>query len=149
MRRTSIALCGVAFAALALRRRNREDKMKRIIIITVLIVSILAGSVLSLWFTKRTIGQMHVLEESIRTAQENGKSMQTETERFCRYWDRCYDKLSLIENSDELEIIDESISRLNAIAENSPEEMNAELDSICRQLDMLYQNQLPSFYSVF
>lgn len=123
--------------------------MKRIIISAVLIVSILAGSVLSLWFTKRTIGQMHVLEESIRTAQENGKSTQTETERFCRYWDRCYDKLSLTENSNELEMIDESISRLKAIAEDSPEEMNAELDSICRQLDMLYQRQLPSFYSVF
>lgn len=123
--------------------------MKRIIISVVLIVSILAGSVLSLWFTKRTIGQMHMLEESIRTAQENGKSTQTETERFCRYWNRYCDKLSLTENSNELESIDESISRLKAIAEDSPEEMNAELDSICRHLDMLYQRQLPNFYSVF
>lgn len=122
--------------------------MKRIIISIILILSILTGSALSLGYTKKTAAKLHALEENIRAAQQSGGDAQQEIERFCECWEGCYDKLSLCENANELETIDESISRLKAIARDDKDAMSAELDSICRGLDMMCQRQSPSLYSV-
>lgn len=127
---------------------QREDKMKRMIISAVLIVCVVAGSIFALTYTKRITMRMHALERDIRQARSRGESGERETEQLCDFWEDTYDVLSLIEDLDDIEEIDSSISRLRSMAKDDPDSVGAELDSVCRQLDMLFRHQLPSIYSV-
>lgn len=122
--------------------------MKRMIISAVLIVCVIAGSLLSLTYTRHITERMHGLERDVRQALERGEDGVRETERFCGFWEGCCDILSLTDDLDDIEVIDQSISRLRSMVQDDPDSVGAELDSICRQLDMLYRHQFPGIYSV-
>ena len=86
--------------------------------------------------------------EEIIEAYENDEDSLPGVERFAEEWESYYRAMSMLENTGVLMSIDVSVSRLSALANTGSEELKAETQSICRQLEELHRRQLPHLSSL-
>lgn len=70
-------------------------------------------------------------------------------DEICIYWQDCYKKLNPLVKTEKLRDINSSIVRLSSLIDEGSDEINAEIESVRRQTEILYQSEEPFIWNIF
>ncbi len=122
--------------------------MKRLMISIILIIATLTGSCLAIAAINKGNREIFAAADEIKAAVNSGKDAAAQVDELCRLWEKYSVRMSCIENANYLNSIASSVYRLRSMNDNSTEDFFAELDSICGQINELYQKQLPYLHVI-
>ncbi len=124
--------------------------MKRLAVCVVILCSIAAVSVYSIFAVEKANDKLFRLidstAQSYRDGSENTKQMLDELED---YWREYYVKVSYLSQTCTLDDISYSVAKLPALLERDSEDFLSECESIKAWAKKIYDSQFPHLYSVF
>ncbi len=97
--------------------------MKRIIIATLLLISVIVIYASTVAFITNSCEQTKSLVEKAVSSYQQDKNARKETEKLKKYWDKEEKMLSAFVNHDHIDEIELSISSLNIYAQNGDDKM--------------------------
>ena len=88
--------------------------------------------------------------DEISMHDQNGDSEKASdaAEKLGDEWYRFERKMSVFVRDDKLNIISASVARVKPYVTEANDELEAELQNISRQLELLYRTELPTWYNI-
>ncbi|MGN0586019.1 MAG: DUF4363 family protein [Oscillospiraceae bacterium] len=124
--------------------------MKRPIIAAAALVIIIIYSVSAVMLIKKENSRLEDVLDVIQTCCENN-DMEAAAENAAVLEELWYDYrriMSIAVNDDRLTELGTAIAKVRPYAEEANDELEAELESIRRQLDMIYKSEIPLIYNI-
>lgn len=124
--------------------------MKRPIIAAAALVMIIIYSVSAVMLIKKENSRLESVLDAIQTCCDN-KDMEAAAENAAvleELWCDYRRIMSIAVNDDRLTELGTAIAKVRPYAEEANDELEAELESIRRQLDMIYKSEIPLIYNI-
>lgn len=124
--------------------------MKRPIIAASALILILIYSISAVWLIKKENSRLENVLDAIQTCCEND-DMKSAAEKAAALEQIWYDYrriMSVAVNDTRLSELGTAVSKIRPYAEEANDELEAELESIRRQLDMIYKSEIPFIYNI-
>lgn len=126
--------------------------MKRVIVISFILIIIIGASFYSIWYTKQVTNELLMLSNNAETAcsELNIKKYCDNINKLSALWESRQLMLSLFIRHDDLENISNHIAALTAIAQR--EDFNMAIIELYRlnfMLKHIYEHQIPSIDNLF
>lgn len=124
--------------------------MKRVKAAAVLIVIIILLSVGSLFILSHLNRSFKAKLYEIRTAYESGETAKAQSlaDNLEAQWRSYEKKVTMLVHDDELKEIALSVSKIPPFISDDSDEVTAEIDSACNQIDRLYEEEFPSLHNI-
>lgn len=124
--------------------------MKRFVIALVLIAAIVLYSVTASVCLVSWQGNVTVIIDEIKLYNENGDSgkASASAERLTSEWISLEKKMSVFVSDEKLNSISSSVAKVPQFVTEANDELDAELESIRRQLKLLCRGELPLWYNL-
>ena len=125
--------------------------MNRVIVSFFLMVGIVLCAVGSAAVIRNENRELIEIIDEIILYSENGDNGKASAaaERLSAEWNDFERKMSVLVRDDKLNAISASVAKIEPYADGENEELTAELNSIRRQLYIIYRGELPVWYSIF
>ncbi|MGN0601737.1 MAG: DUF4363 family protein [Oscillospiraceae bacterium] len=124
--------------------------MKRITVSIGIIIAIIIGSVLSLYFMDKNNREMFDRIDRITSMySQQSEGITKEIEDLQDYWEEYYVRYSYVTQCSTLDDISYSVAKLKSVYEQQSDEFIPECESIKYRVRRIYDRQFPHFYSVF
>lgn len=124
--------------------------MKRVIIAAVIISAIIVYSAAAAMTIKSENAELAAITEEIALYSEKGDvgNASAAAVRLCEKWYGFERKMSVFIRDDKLCALSASVAKIPAYITAANDELGAELESIRRQLDLIYRSELPTWYNI-
>lgn len=124
--------------------------MKRPIIAASALTLILIYSVSAIWLIKKQNSRLENVLDEIQTCCENNdmEAAAKNAEALEQIWYDYRRIMSVAVNDTRLSELGTAVSKIRPYAEEANDELEAELESIRRQLDMIYKSEIPLIYNI-
>lgn len=124
--------------------------MKRVIIAVIIILAIIGYSAAAAVVIHSENAELTALTEEIALYSKNGDSENASAAaaRLCDKWYDFEHKMSVFVRDDKLNTLSASVAKIPAYITDANDELNAELESIRRQLNLIYRSELPFWYNI-
>lgn len=124
--------------------------MKRVIIAAVIIFAIIGYSAAAAAVIRSENTELIAITEEITLYSSNGDdgNASAAAERLCEKWYDFERKMSVFVRDDRLNTLSASVAKIPAYITSANDELNAELESIRRQLNLIYRSELPLWYNI-
>lgn len=124
--------------------------MKRVKAAFALIGGIIFYSVIASLFLVEWQGEIDVLIDEIRICNENGDSGKASAaaDELAYKWSRLEKKMSIFVCDEKLNNISSSVAKVPQFVTEANDELDAELESIRRQLRLICRGELPLWYNL-
>ena len=95
-------------------------------------------------------GELSQIIDEISMHDQNGDSEKASAaaEKLNDEWYSFERKMSVFVRDDKLNIISASVARVKPYVTEANDELEAELQNISRQLELLYRTELPTWYNI-
>lgn len=126
--------------------------MKRLITISIILISILVCSVLGITHISSTNNQMyHYLGQGIEALQsEQFQDAHSQIEAAQKLWKRSGEMIDSYVNHDMVDTVEENLVRLNALIESEEtQQALVVIEAIQFELNHIYECELPSLKNIF
>lgn len=124
--------------------------MKRLAVCVVILCSIAAISVYSIFAIGKANDKLFLLIDSTAQSYRDGaQDTEQKLDELEDYWREYYVKVSYLSQSCTLDDISYSVAKLPALLEKNAEEFLSECESIRAWAKKIYDSQFPHLYSVF
>lgn len=124
--------------------------MSRIITSVCLMLAIMAYSAFAAFVIRNENDELSQIVAEISMHNQNGDTEKTSAaaERLNDEWYKFERKMSVFVRDDKLNIISASVARVKPYVTEANDELEAELQNISRQLELLYRTELPTWYNI-
>lgn len=124
--------------------------MSRIITSVCLMLAISVYSVFAAFVIHNENDKLSQVVAEISMHNQNGDTEKTSAaaERLNDEWNKFEKKMSVFVRDDKLNIISSSVARIEPYVTEANDELEAELQNISRQLELLYRTELPTWYNI-
>ena len=124
--------------------------MNRVITALIIIAAIIGYSAFAAWVIKNENEELIAITEEIGEYNKNDDivSASAAAERLTEKWNDFERKMSLFVRDDKLYTLSVSVSKVSPYITAANDELNAELESIQRQLRLIYRSELPLWYNI-
>ncbi|MBP1545516.1 MAG: DUF4363 family protein [Oscillospiraceae bacterium] len=124
--------------------------MKRVKAAAVLIVIIILLSVGSLFILSHLNRDFKGRLYEIRSAYESGDTAKAQSlaDELEAQWHSYEKKVTMLVHDDELKEIALSVSKISPFIADDSDEVTAEIDSACNQIDRLYEEEFPHLHNI-
>lgn len=124
--------------------------MKRVAIAAALLAAIMICSAASALIIRAENRELAAVTEEISEYSRAGdaKKAAEAAERFTELWKRFERKMSVFVRDDKLGELSASAAKVPAYIAAANDELDAELESIRRRLDLIYRSELPTWYNI-
>ena len=124
--------------------------MKRVRTAFLLIAAIVIYSVVALVFLNGWQRNINEIIDEIKLYSENGDSgnASAAADRLTSEWSELEKKMSVFVGDEKLSSISSSVAKIPQFAAKSNDELDAELESIRRQLKLICRGELPLWYNL-
>lgn len=124
--------------------------MSRIITSVCLMLAISVYSVFAAFVIRNENDKLSQIVAEISMHNQNGDTEKTSAaaERLNGEWNRFERKMSVFVRDDKLGVISASVARIEPYVTEANDELEAELQNISRQLELLYRTELPTWYNI-
>lgn len=124
--------------------------MKRVAIAAALLAAIMICSTASALIIRAENRELAAVTEEISEYSKAGDTEKAAeaAERFTELWKRFERKMSVFVRDDKLGELSASAAKVPAYIAAANDELDAELESIRRRLDLIYRSELPTWYNI-
>lgn len=124
--------------------------MKRVIIAAVIIFAIIGYSAAAALAIRSENAELSAITEEIALYSNSGdnENASAAAARLCEKWYDFERKMSVFVRDDKLNTLSASVAKVPAYITAANDELNAELESIRRQLNLIYRSELPFWYNI-
>ncbi|MCH5192743.1 MAG: DUF4363 family protein [Oscillospiraceae bacterium] len=124
--------------------------MSRVITAFVIIGVIMSYSAFAAWVINGENRELVSITEEIAVYNENGDTAKASAaaERLTEKWSRFEKNMSVFVRDDKLYTLSTSVSKVSPYISAANDELDAELENICRQLRLIYRSELPVWYNI-
>lgn len=124
--------------------------MSRIITSVCLMLAIMAYSAAAVFVIRGENSELSQIVEEVSLHNKSGDSEKASAaaERLADEWYRFERKMSVFVRDDKLNTISASVARVKPYVTEANDELEAELQNISRQLELLYRTELPTWYNI-
>lgn len=124
--------------------------MSRIVTSVCLMAAIMIYSVFAAFVIRSENDELSQIVDEISMHNQNGDTEKTSAaaEKLNGEWHRFERKMSVFVRDDKLSIISASVARVKPYVTEANDELEAELQNISRQLELLYRTELPTWYNI-
>lgn len=125
--------------------------MNRVITAVLIIAAIIGYSAFAAWVIKSENDELIAITEEIAEYNKNEDiaNAKAAAERLTEKWYDFERKMSLFVRDDKLNTLSMSVSKVSPYITAANDELDAELESIQRQLRLIYRSELPLWYNIF
>lgn len=124
--------------------------MKRLIICSMVLLLLIAGSMLSLATMSactQTVAEAAIEVEELYLNGESEKAIK-KADEMNSYWRNKYRVMSLFVETRRLDEISASAAKISPLVTAGNDEVGGEIESLCNMLTRLVQNEFPHFYNI-
>ena len=124
--------------------------MNRVITAALIIAAIVGYSAFAAWVIKNENNELIAITEEIAEFNKNDDvpNAKAAAERLTEKWYDFEKKMSLFVRDDKLNTLSMSVSKVSPYITAANDELDAELESIERQLRLIYRSELPLWYNI-
>ena len=124
--------------------------MKRVIIAFGLVFAIIAYSVTAAVCLRGWCNEITALIDNVAEQNKSGDSGKTSAaaDGLSREWRLLEKKMSMFVCDEKLNSISSSVAKVPQFVSEANDELDAELESIRRQVNLLYRGELPLWYNL-
>lgn len=124
--------------------------MSRIITAVCLMLAITLYSVFAAFVIHNENHKISQIVDEISMHNKNGDSEKASAaaERLNTEWDKFEIIMTVFVRSDKINTISSAVARVKPYVTEANDELEAELQNINRQLDLLYRAELPTWYNI-
>lgn len=124
--------------------------MKRVIIAAAIIAAIMIYSASAVVIIKNRNSELIAVTEEIREYNNIGDSEKAAAaaELLQKKWYVFEREMSVFVRDDRLNTLSASVAKIPSYVNSANDELDAELESIHRQLDLIYRSELPVWYNI-
>lgn len=124
--------------------------MKRVTIAVFIIAGIIAYSAAAALIIRKENAELIEIIGRIGEYNQIGdtESASAAAEMLCKKWDRFERKMNVFVRDDKLNALSASVAKIPPYITAANDELDAELESIRRQLNLIYRAELPLWYNI-
>lgn len=124
--------------------------MNRVVIAAVLLAAIMAYSAAAAVIIKNRNSELIAVTEEIREYNKSGDSEKAAAaaDVLQNKWYSFERKMSVFVRDDKLGTLSASVAKIPSYINSANDELDAELESIHRQLNLIYRSELPLWYNI-
>lgn len=124
--------------------------MKRVVIAAAIIAAIMAYSAAAAVIIKDRNSELIAVTEEIREYNKSGDSEKAAAAAnvLQKKWYSFEREMSVFVRDDRLNTLSASVAKIPSYITAANDELDAELESIHRQLDLIYRSELPTWYNI-
>lgn len=124
--------------------------MKRVAIAAVLLAAIMICSAVSVLIIRAENRELILVTEEIREYNKSGDSEKAAAaaDVLQNKWYAFEREMSVFVRDDKLSTLSASVAKIPSYINSANDELDAELESIHRQLDLIYRSELPVWYNI-
>lgn len=124
--------------------------MSRIIIAVCLMLAIMLYSVFAAFVIHNENDNILQIIDEISMHNKNGDSEKAfaAAERLNTEWDKFEIIMTVFVRSDKINTISSSVARVKPYVTEANDELEAELQNISSQIELLYRTELPTWYNI-
>lgn len=124
--------------------------MKRVVIAAAIIAAIMAYSAAAAVIIKDRNSELISVTEEIREYNKSGDSEKAAAAAnvLQKKWYSFEREMSVFVRDDRLNTLSASVAKIPSYITAANDELDAELESIHRQLDLIYRSELPMWYNI-
>lgn len=124
--------------------------MNRVIIAAAIIAAIMVYSASAAVIIKNRNGELIAVTEEIREYNKIGDSEKAAAaaDALQNKWYAFEREMSVFVRDDRLSALSASVAKIPSYINSANDELDAELESIHRQLDLIYRSELPTWYNI-
>lgn len=124
--------------------------MKRVIIAAAIIAAIMVYSASAVVIIKNRNSELIEVTEEIREYNKIGDSEKAAAaaEVLQNKWYAFEREMSVFVRDDKLNTLSASVAKIPSYINSANDELDAELESIHRQLNIIYRSELPTWYNI-
>ena len=124
--------------------------MSRVITAFAIIGMIMCYSAFAAWVINRENKELVSIADEIAEFNENGDTAKASAaaERLTEKWGRFEKNMSVFVRDDKLYTLSSTVSKVPSYITAANDELDAELENICRQLRLIYRSELPMWYNI-
>lgn len=125
--------------------------MKRVIIASAIIAAIMMYSSAAAVIVKHRNSELIAVTEEIREYNRQGDTEKAAeaADILQREWSAFEKEMSVFLRDDRLNVVSASVAKIPSYITAANDELDAELESIHRQLELIYRAELPMWYNIF
>lgn len=125
--------------------------MKRVIISAAIIAAIMVYSAAAPIIVKQRNSELIAVTEEIREYNKQGYSEKAAAaaDVLQKEWYAFEREMSVLLRDDRLNTVSASVAKIPSYITAANDELDAELESIRRQLELIYRTELPMWYNIF
>lgn len=124
--------------------------MNRVVTALIIIGAIIGYSAFAAWVIKGENEELIAITEEISEYEKSDDiaGASAAAERLTEKWNDFERKMSLFVRDDKLYTLSMSVSKVSPYITAANDELDAELESIRRQLRLIYRSELPLWYNI-
>ena len=124
--------------------------MSRVITAFAIIGIIMCYSAFAAWVIRGENAELVSIAEEIAEYNKNGDTAKASAaaERLTEKWGSFEKNMSVFVRDDKLYTLSTSVSKVSPYITAANDELDAELENICRQLRLIYRSELPMWYNI-
>lgn len=124
--------------------------MNRVVIAAAIIAAIMVYSASAAVIIKNRNGELIAVTEEIREYNKIGDSEKAAAaaDALQNKWYAFEREMSVFVRDDRLSALSASVAKIPSYINSANDELDAELESIHRQLDLIYRSELPTWYNI-
>ena len=124
--------------------------MNRVITAVLIIAAIIGYSAFAAWVIRNENEELIAITGEIAgfNKNEDTANAKAAAERLTEKWNDFEKKMSLFVRDDKLNTLSMSVSKVSPYVTAANDELDAELESIERQLRLIYRSELPLWYNI-
>ena len=124
--------------------------MDRVITAFLLIAVIIAYSTVSVFVVRKESSELTAITDSISEYNKNGDTVNASAaaEELTEKWFSFEKKMSVFVRDDKLNELSKAIAKIPPYITAANDELNAELENVRRQLQLVCRSELPVWYNI-
>lgn len=124
--------------------------MKRVVIAAAIIAAIMVYSASAVFIIKNRNSELIAVTEEIREYNKSGDSEKAAAAAnvLQKKWYSFEREMSVFVRDDRLNTLSASVAKIPSYITAANDELDAELESIHRQLNLIYRSELPTWYNI-
>ena len=124
--------------------------MSRVKTAVCLMLAIMLYAVFAAFVIRHENGELSQIIDEISMHNLSGDSEKASAaaEKLNDEWYRFERKMSIFVRDDKLNIISSSVARVKPYVTEANDELEAELQNVRRQIELLYRTELPTWYNI-
>lgn len=124
--------------------------MSRVITAFTIIAVIMGYSAFAAWVINGENAELVSIAGEIAEYNKNGDTAKASAaaERLTEKWGRFEKNMSVFVRDDKLYTLSSTVSKIPSYITAANDELDAEIENICRQLRLIYRSELPMWYNI-